>query len=409
MSKFVKFFIVFLLILAAFFMFLLFRNNGKIDGIFKNNVLTGFEDEEVIDKNSIKYTGWLKTEGAVLENEKGEPIQLRGLSSHGIQWFPQVLTYDNLKQLKDEWKINVFRYAMYTDSSANGYIAHPEESKQELYRLVDLAKELDMYVIIDWHILSDYNPQQYQTQAHDFFDEVSERYKDTPNVIYEICNEPNGNANWNDNIKPYADDIIGVIRKNCPKSLIIVGTPMWCTYINEASESPLNYKNIVYACHFYAGSHGVNLRKDIESCIQNNIPIFVSECGITDATGNGEIYKNSFKEWIDFLNEKNISWIFWSFSNKDESSSILQPNFPVRSNDSETKNNIENEKNNDLNMINENAENNENKLEESKSNDVNANSNKDVNGDSEIKSDVVNIDDYLTETGKYLKEIFLII
>ena len=395
MSKFVKIFIVFLLILAVFFMSLLFRNNGKIDGIFKNNVSTGSEEEEVVDKNSIKYTGWLKTEGAVLENEKGEPIQLRGLSSHGIQWFSEVLTYDNLKQLKDEWKINVFRYAMYTDSSANGYIAHPEESKQELYKLVDLAKELDMYVIIDWHILSDYNPQQYQTQAHDFFDEVSEKYKDTPNVIYEICNEPNGNANWNDNIKPYANDIIGVIRKNCPKSLIIVGTPMWCTYINNAVESPLNYNNIVYSCHFYAGTHGVNLRKDIENCIQNNIPIFISECGITDATGNGKLYKNSFKEWIDFLNEKNISWIFWSFSNKDESSSILQPNFPIKEHNSDNKNPTEFNGTEDVKQKNEMVESNDN-------NGIDIN----VNENDNIKNEVINIDDYLTETGKFLKEIY---
>ena len=395
MSKFVKIFIVFLLILAVFFMSLLFRNNGKIDGIFKNNVSTGSEEEEVVDKNSIKYTGWLKTEGAVLENEKGEPIQLRGLSSHGIQWFPEVLTYDNLKQLKDEWKINVFRYAMYTDSSANGYIAHPDESKQELYKLVDLAKDLDMYVIIDWHILSDYNPQQYQTQAHDFFDEVSEKYKDTPNVIYEICNEPNGNANWNDNIKPYANDIIGVIRKNCPKSLIIVGTPMWCTYINNAVESPLNYNNIVYSCHFYAGTHGVNLRKDIENCIQNNIPIFISECGITDATGNGKLYKNSFKEWIDFLNEKNISWIFWSFSNKDESSSILQPNFPIKEHNSDNKKPTEFNGTEDVKQKNEMVESNDNNGIDIK-----------VNENDNIKNEVINIDDYLTETGKFLKEIY---
>lgn len=395
MSKFVKIFIGFLLILAVFFMSLLFRNNGKIDGIFKNNVSTDSEEEEVVDKNSIKYTGWLKTEGAVLENEKGEPIQLRGLSSHGIQWFSEVLTYDNLKQLKDEWKINVFRYAMYTDSSANGYIAHPEESKQELYKLVDLAKELDMYIIIDWHILSDYNPQQYQTQAHDFFDEVSEKYKDTPNVIYEICNEPNGNANWNDNIKPYANDIIGVIRKNCPKSLIIVGTPMWCTYINNAVESPLNYNNIVYSCHFYAGTHGVNLRKDIENCIQNDIPIFISECGITDATGNGKLYKNSFKEWIDFLNEKNISWIFWSFSNKDESSSILQTNFPIKEHNSDNKNPTEFNGTEDVKQKDEMVESNDN-------NGIDIN----VNENDNIKNEVINIDDYLTETGKFLKEIY---
>ena len=303
--------------------------------------------EKELDKNSIEYTGWLKTDGCELKNQHGEPIQLRGLSSHGIQWYPDVITYDNLKELKENWNVNVFRIAMYTDPDVNGYIAHPEQSKKLVKQIVEYAKSLDLYVIIDWHILKDNNPQTYQDDAIKFFDEMSKEYKDTPNVIYEICNEPNGyDVKWNSSIKPYAEAVIKTIRKNSPKSLVIVGTPNWCTDIKSVVENPIKTFNIIYACHFYAGSHKSELREEIDYARNNNIPIIISECGITNSTGNGAIYEESFNEWIEYINDKNLSWIFWSFSYKKESSSILKSEYKpveVKDDNAEFDNNEENE------------------------------------------------------------------
>ena len=39
------------------------------------------------------------------------------------------------------------------------------------------------------------------------------------------------------------------------------------------------------------------------------IPIFVSEWGVSDASGNGGVYLEETRKWIDFMNENNISWI----------------------------------------------------------------------------------------------------
>ena len=371
--------------------------------------------EQYIDKNTIEYTGWLKTEGSELKNEHGEPIQLRGLSSHGIQWFPEVLTYENLEQLKNNWKINVFRIAMYTDQNANGYIAHPEKSKEEVDKIVDYAKRLDMYVVVDWHILSDKNPQIYQSQAKEFFAQMAEKYADVPNVIYEICNEPNGSeVRWDENVKPYAEDIISTIRAKSPKSLIIVGTPDWCKDLKSAANNPLAFDNIVYSCHFYAGTHGEELQKQINYCIEKNIPVFVSECGITDASGAGNIYTEKFQKWIDFLSEKNISWIYWSFCNKAEGSSILSPEYPITkiettvndSNSNSQNNNLQD--NNSQNIQNNNTQNN-NIQNTTNNNTQNITNNTDsTNNDSSSDSsnkETVKIDDYLTDAGKLLKQI----
>lgn len=287
-----------------------------------------FYKEDSINKNSIEYTGWLKTKGAELQNQRGEKIQLRGISSHGLQWYSELVTYENLKELKENWNINVFRIAMYTSPDEDGYIAHPEESKELVRKIVNYAIDLDLYVIIDWHILKDNDPLIYKDESIKFFDEMSKEYADTPNVLYEICNEPNGKfVTWADKVKPYAEELIKTIRKNSPKSLIIIGTPNWCTDIKSAADDPIMAPNIVYACHFYAGSHKQLLRDDIDYCISKNIPIFISECGITNSTGRGKIYEDSFNEWNKYINEKGLSWIFWSLGNKPESSSIIKPEY----------------------------------------------------------------------------------
>lgn len=306
------------------------QNENKIDENNKNEIKEPQNEtkSEVVASQYVSYNGWLKVDGTQIKNEKNNSFTLKGISSHGLQWFPNILTYNNLKTLKDTWNINVFRIAMYTDE--NGYISNKDSIKQKLYEVADNVINLDMYVVIDWHILHDNNPNIYKEDAKSFFDEVSNKYKNTPNVIYEICNEPNGeNVTWDNDVKPYADEIIPIIRKNSPKSLIIVGTPRWCQVLKPIVQNKLNYDNILYSCHFYAGTHKQELRDEVSFALQNNIPVIISEWGTTDASGNGNVDTSETQKWIEFLNNNNISFINWSFCNKNESSALITDAFPV--------------------------------------------------------------------------------
>ncbi len=278
--------------------------------------------------NYVSYNGWLKVNEKNLVNSKNQKVQLYGVSSHGIQWYKDLYTYDNLKNLKENWGINTFRIAMYTEPKENGYIKF-NDLKKDVITIVDYAIELDMYVIIDWHILKDNDPLKYKNEALDFFNEMSNKYKNKKNVIYEICNEPNGDISWEENVKPYAEEVIKIIRKNSKKSLIIVGIPDWCKDLDSVLKSPLEYDNIIYSVHFYAGTDGKSLKEAIDKFRKNDLSVFVSECGITNASGDGKMYKEEFREWINYLNEYNISWIFWSFSNKDETSSIIDDDYDM--------------------------------------------------------------------------------
>ncbi|MDE5605526.1 MAG: glycoside hydrolase family 5 protein, partial [Eubacterium sp.] len=115
-------------------------------------------------------SGKLRVKGSQLTDSKGNPVQLRGISTHGIAWFPDYINESCFKQLRDEWKINVIRLAMYTEEYG-GYCSggNKEQLKQLIHKGVSYAAEQDMYAIIDWHILSDGNPNRHLDEAKAFF------------------------------------------------------------------------------------------------------------------------------------------------------------------------------------------------------------------------------------------------
>lgn len=273
-------------------------------------------------KTPVAANGQLKIKGTQLVNQSGKAVQLKGISSHGLQWYGDYVNKSSLKWLRDDWGINVFRTAMYTGEG--GYIDNPSV-KNKVKEAVEAAKELGIYVIIDWHILSDGNPNQNKAKAKEFFKEMSSLYGNTPNVIYEIANEPNGDVNWNRDIKPYAEEVISVIRKNDPDNIIIVGTGTWSQDVNDAADNQLKDANVMYSLHFYAGTHGQSLRDKANYALSKGAPIFVTEWGTSDASGNGGVYLDQSREWLTYLNSKKISWVNWSLSDKQESSAALNP------------------------------------------------------------------------------------
>ena len=268
--------------------------------------------------------GALHVENGKLSYADGNTVQLYGMSTHGIAWFPQYINYDSLRTLRDDWNTNCIRLAMYTEEYG-GYCAggDKEQLKQLVKDGVSYATELGMYVIVDWHILSDCDPNQNKDEAIAFFREMAEVFADNDNVLYEICNEPNGGTSW-DSIKSYAEEVIPVIRAQKPDAVILVGTPTWSQEIDKAAASPLDDSNVMYTLHFYAGTHKDDLRNRLETCVQNGLPVFVSEFGMCDASGNGANDFVSTTKWLDLLNKYQISFCCWNLANKDESSSVFK-------------------------------------------------------------------------------------
>lgn len=269
--------------------------------------------------------GALHVEGTQLVDKNGTPVQLRGISTHGLAWFPDYVNEACFAQLHDEWQANVIRLAMYT-AEYGGYCTDGDREflKQLIENGVDYAKKQDMYVIVDWHILSDSNPNTYVEEAKAFFKEIAGKYAGEEHILYEICNEPNGGTTWED-IKAYAAEVIPAIRSVDEDAVILVGTPNWSQFIDQAAAAPITeYDNLMYTLHFYAATHTDELRAKMTQAVENGLPVFVSEYGICDASGSGAIDETQANLWVEAMNSCGISYVAWNLSNKEETSAILQ-------------------------------------------------------------------------------------
>lgn len=266
----------------------------------------------------------LHVKGAKLPDEQNHPRQLRGVSTHGIAWFPQYVNAELFGNLKREWGINTVRLAMYTGEEG-GYTTdgNKEGLRKLVHQGVDAAIKQDLYVIVDWHTLSDNNPLISVDEAKRFFDEMSHDYAGKPNVIYEIRNEPNGGTT-RAQVKQYAEQIIPVIRANDKNALILVGTPNWCQNIEAAGADPITGAgNLMYTMHFHAAEYHEEPRNAMVSAVESGFPVFVSEFGLTQASGDGAIDTASAQAWLNAMDEHDISYVIWNLSNKNEGSALF--------------------------------------------------------------------------------------
>lgn len=277
----------------------------------------------VVTERVVDVHGKLSVKDGTLVDQYGDPIQLKGMSSYGMQAVGDFFNEAAIQTLAEDWGCTVIRFAMYTVSDGNGeaYIRNPDKFFQKMCDCVDLCIDQGVYCIIDWHILGEGDPMERQTEAIDFFSRISAVYGDCPNIIYELCNEPNGKCfdnpdetvSWEKCIKPFAESIIPVIRENSPDNIIIVGTPNWSQYVDEAAADPIKgYDNIMYTLHFYAASHGQDIRDRADIALAAGLPLFCTEWGTTSDSGGGTVNTEASDEWMAYLDEHNISWCNWS-------------------------------------------------------------------------------------------------
>ncbi|HPR40751.1 MAG TPA: glycoside hydrolase family 5 protein [Oscillospiraceae bacterium] len=280
---------------------------------------TCYETIKVLEDpgNGVAGHGALHVEGTQLTDEHGDPVQLRGMSTHGLTWYPQYTNANAMKTIA-EYGGNVVRLAVYTD--------HYDDAgaSDALYMALENALATDLYVIVDWHVLDDGDPNLSADSAEKFFTQIAERYADKPAVLYEICNEPNGDTDWED-VVLYAQRIIPLIREKSPNAVILVGTPVFCTDLSGPICAPLPYDNILYTYHQYTSSMDDSNFEELDQAREAGLPIFVSEWGITNGDSADSTDFERAGRFLDYLNAWKISWVNWSLSNKDETSAALRP------------------------------------------------------------------------------------
>lgn len=283
--------------------------------------LANISNSDFVDKNEcqqgfVSQHGFLHASGGMITDQLGQQIVLRGVSLYWGQVADRFYSEDTISWLRDDWHINAIRLAVGVE--LGGYLTNPQKAINYADVAIRAAIENDLYVIVDWHA-HDLHP----AEAVYFMERIAKKYGSNKNIIYEIYNEPKPGLDWKTDIKPYHEVVIRAIRSHDRRNLIVVGTPNWSQYVDVASLQPVDDANVAYSLHFYAGSHGAELRHRADNALKNGVTLLVTEWGTSEATGNGKLDLKAAAEWLAWLEARKIGYLNWSIVDRQESSAAL--------------------------------------------------------------------------------------
>lgn len=280
---------------------------------------TAAKSESTDNDSTSAFVSPLHVSGTALLNQAGDTMVLNGPSLGWHCNWGRFYNEGTVRALKENWGANITRAAIGAHPSGdcvNGYSLDSVNAVNLAMKVIDAAIANDMYIICDWH--SHNNTLE---DAKKFFTVITEKYGDTPHILYEIWNEPL-DIPWQE-IKNYAEEVIPVIRKNAPNAVVIVGTPKWDQDVDIAAEDPVDAPNLLYSLHYYAGTHKDWNREKAQKALDAGLPLIISECGSMDHTGDGPIDYESWQQWMDFADRNNISVLMWDIADKNETCSMI--------------------------------------------------------------------------------------
>ncbi len=300
---------------------------------------------------------WLQANGKWIEDEGGDRVTLRGMSFCGFNnaWGEKALPDFKQKIAKvtngnNGWYPNLLRLPI-KDYHLDNFSL--EQVYQTLQAGVDECVKQQVYCIIDWHAVdgeegADWRSPEMDRQTRKFWSYIAPRFKDYPNVIFELYNEPGypklvSKYNWKI-WRDVAQEWVDLIRVNAPRNIILIGSPLWSQITRYAPDYPFEGSNLAYVNHTYKGMEEswpkeVGLEYDWEKVFgkaADRVPIFLTEFGWqADAewefsTGTTANFGQPMK---DFLSKRpNINWVVWTYDHYcsprlvDESDRVLGGN-----------------------------------------------------------------------------------
>ncbi|MBE6158715.1 MAG: BspA family leucine-rich repeat surface protein [Firmicutes bacterium] len=316
----------------------------KDNDCYRKNALSNYievvdnEYCEVVVSNFVSNAGQLSVKNSKLIDQNNREIRLVGVnggiylkSEEGKAHYSTDKFFKSLKK----WGTQVYRVFLetpYRDETSDTF----NEYMDELYRLIDLTSNNDMYIILNWNPAGN-GRDGLSSQAINVFNRVATKYKNDPHIIYEIWNEPNADTTWDD-VKGHANIVIPAIRSISPNALILVGTPNFDKRVDAVINDELSYDNIMYTYHMYTpGVEDANIDYIIQA-LNNNIPVFVSEWGAVQ--GNppqrgsyiDEAHALAFAKVLDKYNLSNLMFNtmrgWWSYNFIDGREHQFDENMP---------------------------------------------------------------------------------
>src|SRR5687767_4365605 len=267
-------------------------------------------------------TPWLSVSGRFIRDPQGNNVVLRGVSLIDVSVANSrprnAVTLTNmLTNETDGWYARVFRFPVYPDAidGQPGWRANPDAYfNNHLNPAVQNCVARQIYCIIDWHYIADYNNSTIDTATRAFWNYVAPRYANTPNVIFELYNEPINPDNWA-TWKQWAQPWVNIIRSHAPNNLILIGGPRWSQNLSSAASDPFVGSNLIYVAHIYPQHGGQSIWDSWFGNAANSVPFFITEWGwqqggAIPTSGTLSGYGVPFSTYME---SKGLSWTAWVF------------------------------------------------------------------------------------------------
>ena len=169
-------------------------------------------------------TPWLSISGRYIKDPSGKNVILRGVSLVDVSVANSRTRNANalIDMATDNangWYARVIRLPVYPDAidGQPGWNANPDAYfTKHLDPAVQHCISKQIYCIIDWHYIKDYNSSDVDTATRAFWNYVAPKYASTPNVLFELYNEPiypDSWSTWKTTAQPWVD----IIRAAAPQ------------------------------------------------------------------------------------------------------------------------------------------------------------------------------------------------
>jgi endoglucanase len=265
----------------------------------------------------VETYGTLKAKNGTLVGKGGKTAILRGMSMY---WSSEPVGYNYytdgvVKWLQSDFQASVIRVPLAVEAPANspnsGYLTGVvKDSVTNLTRvktIINSCISQGLYVVVDWHAPTD-NP--YTDHAKAFFVTLAQAYKNVPNIMWEVWNEPTVD---NGTVKTHADAVIAALRAVGDTNLVIVGSSSWSAQPDQVPSVADSKNNVAYSIHFYTGSPAHDAYKtNVTNAIKAGRTVFATEWGTSDATGKYNFNASTSTSWLDFLETNGVSHCNWN-------------------------------------------------------------------------------------------------
>lgn len=275
--------------------------------------------------------GWMYTEGNKIYNSDGSLWQGKGANLHDTRgcwacaWSaPDVAEVKRrADELVDVWGANFVRLCLETDPSAgvqNKTVAQDPAYLAQVRDIVDHIGSKGAKVLLSLWVSPTFDSNGLPTSAtNGVLKVLAEEFKNTPYVMFGVCNEPEMNYDGSRDAAVHAamTAAVNAIREvenanGTPHHLVSVqGTGGWARRLNYYISHPINSDNIVYEVHVYDPEANFNSMVTVPA---QTLPVVIGEFGPVSNPNIGvNMTLNDCQALVNLANSLGVSFLAWTF------------------------------------------------------------------------------------------------